>query len=333
MMPAKSSHLRKGVWVAVLVGLALGLSACQSTADNLDGFSLNSSYVLTSGEVLTGDRVVIARDISLAAGSTLNGDVTLMGSQVTVNGRVEGDAVVVADRLVLGDQAIVSGDLVVCAKDFQRSDAAQVGGTLKEECSRSSRVSVSKAIDSGWARWREGIWFRLGTALAGALFFGALSALLTAVFPRPLARMAASAYRAPAVAGGVGCLTILLALGLSVLYGLSLLLVLPVVLLPLVMLAWLILGALALLGWVAMAQPAGVYVLRRIGVEGQPPMLTAAVGGVALSLLLRIWGIFWFTAWIGFVVAAALASVGLGVVILTRAGTRPYVPRESLAGD
>jgi hypothetical protein len=331
-MPANIIRPRKGLWFGALLALALLLSACQSTAKDLGGFSLNSAYTLTAGETRSGDQVVVAQDITLEPDSSVAGDITLMGSQVTVRGQVDGDVIVVADRFVLGDEADISGNLVVCAKEFQRGAAAQVGGTIKEECARSSRVSVAKAVDSGWSNWRSSFWFRLGTAVAGALFFGALSALLTAIFPRPLGRMAASIYRAPALAGGVGCLTILLALGVSAVYGLSLLLVLPVVLLPIVLLGWLALGLLAMLGWVALAQPTGVYVLQRLGLERQPPMLTAGVGGVVLALLLRVWGIFWFTAWIGLIVGAALASVGLGAVILTRAGSRPYAPRESPTG-
>lgn len=330
-MPANIARSRKGLGIAALIGLALLLSACQSADKDLGGFNLNSAYTLAAGETRSGDQVVVARDIALAPDSSVDGDITLMGSQVTVRGRVTGDVTVVADRFVLGDEADISGDLVVCAKEFQRGAVASVGGKIKEECARSSRVSIANAVDSGWSNWRSSFWFRLGTALGGALFFGALSALLTAVLPRPLARMAASIYRAPAVAGGVGCLTILLALGVSAIYGLSLLLVLPVVLLPIVLLGWLVLGLLALLGWVALAQPTGVYVLQRLGLERQPPMLTAGVGGIVLALLLRVWGIFWFTAWIGLVIGAALASVGLGAVILTRAGSRPYVPRESPA--
>lgn len=332
-MPAKTSLSRRMRRLVMLVGVMLALSACQSAAQDLGGFSLRSDFMLPAGETRSGDQVIVAQDIVLAPGSAVDGDITLMGSRVTAGGQVTGDVIVVADRFVLGDEANISGDLVVCAKEFQRGATAQVGGTIKEECARSSRVSVAKAVDSSWTAWRESFWFRLGTAVGGALFFGALAALLTAIFPRPLARMAASVYRAPAVAGGVGCLTILLAVSFSALYGLSLLLVLPVVLLPVVLLGWLVLGVLALLGWVALAQPTGVYVLRRLGVEAQPPMLTAGVGGIVLALLLRVWSIFWFTAWIGLVMGAALGSVGLGAVILTRVGSRPYSPRALLSGD
>ncbi len=108
-------------------------------------FQPESAYTLTAGETRSGDQVVVAQDITLEPDSSVAGDITLMGSQVTVRGQVDGDVIVVADRFVLGDEADISGNLVVCAKEFQRGAAAQVGGTIKEECARSSRVSVAKS--------------------------------------------------------------------------------------------------------------------------------------------------------------------------------------------
>jgi hypothetical protein len=53
-------------------------------------------------------------------------------------------------------------------------------------------------------------------------------------------------------------------------------------------------------------------------------MVSAAIGGVTLALLLRIWSIFWFTAWMGLLATIILGSIGLGAVLLTHIGTRPY---------
>ncbi len=122
----------------------------------------------------------------------------------------------------------------------------------------------------------------------------------------------------------------MVAVGLTIIYSMSLLLVLPVVLLPFVIVGWLIVGFLSLLGWVALAQPFGVWVVSRFGMDRQPRMVSAAIGGITLALLLRIWSIFWFTAWIGLLATIILGSVGLGAVILTHIGTRPY-PRSRLA--
>ncbi len=331
-MPLELSPTRKLALPALMVLLALVVTGCQTSAEDFDSFSMASSYTLRAGEERAGDQVILAGTIVLEAGSVVDGGITLLGEKVTLDGEVRGEAVAVADRLTAGDEAHITGDLVVCAKSLELSDAARIDGQVREECNRSGRASVANTINSGWESWRGSVLFRMGAVISGSLFFGALSALLTAILPRSLVRMSESIYRAPVIAGGVGMLTMLAATGLTVVYGISLLLILPLVLLPLVILAWLVIGALSVLGWVALVGPFGVALLRRAGLEGQPHMVAAAVGGVALSLLLRVWSIFWFTAWIGLLATALLGAIGLGAVLLTRAGTRPYPRRDAVPG-
>jgi hypothetical protein len=312
--------------------LTLVVTGCQNEAGDFDGFSVSSSYTLQSGEQRAGDQVILAKTIVLEPGSIVAGDITLIGERVTLNADVRGDAIAVADRLTIGDETHVAGDLVICAKNLERSDAARVAGQVREECSRGGQASVANTVNSGWESWRDSALFRTGAVIAGSLFFGALSALLTAILPRPLVRMSESIHRAPVLAGGVGLLTMLAATGLTVVYGVSLLLILPLVLMPLVILAWLVIGALSVMGWVALAGPFGIALLRGAGLENPPRMVAAAAGGAVLSLLLRVWSIFWFTAWIGLLATALLGAVGLGAVLLTRAGTRPYPRRDAVPG-
>ncbi|MEW6580481.1 MAG: polymer-forming cytoskeletal protein [Chloroflexota bacterium] len=331
-MPLELPSTRKLALPALMVLLVLVVTGCQGGAEDFDGFKITSSYTLRAGEQRAGDQVILAGTIVLEAGSVVDGDITLMGEKVTLNGEVRGEAIAVADRLTVGEGAHITGDLTVCAKNLERSDVARIDGQVREECNQGGRASVANAINSGWESWRSSTLFRMGAVITGSLFFGALSALLTAILPRPLVRMSESIYRAPVVAGGVGILTMLAAIGLTVVYGVSLLLILPLVLLPLVIIAWLVIGALSVLGWVALAGPFGVALLRRAGLEGQPCMVAAAIGGVALSLLLRVWSVFWFTAWIGLLATALLGAIGLGAVLLTRVGTRPYPRRDAVPG-
>lgn len=331
-MSPEPPSTRKLALPALLVVLALVVTGCQSSSDDFDGFMITSSYTLGAGEQRTGDQVILAGTIVLETDSVVEGDLTLLGEKVTLNGEVRGEAVTVADRLIIGEGAHIAGDLTICAKSLERSDAARIDGQMREECNQGGRASVGNTINSGWESWRGSVLFRTGAVITGSLFFGALSALLTAILPRSLVRMSESIYRAPLVAGGVGMLTMLAAIGLTVVYGVSLLLILPLVLLPVVILAWLAVGALSVLGWVALAGPFGVALLRRIGLEGQPRMVAAAVGGIALSLLLRVWSVFWLTAWIGLLATTLLGAVGLGAVLLTRVGTRPYPRRDAVAG-
>ena len=310
--------------LGVLALLMVVTSACVATNQDVGGFSAEASYTLRSGKQLTGDQVVLAYKITLEPDSMVEGDMTLTGNKVRLNGEVDGDVVVVSDRVTVGDTAHVTGDLVVCAKDLQRSDMARIDGEFKEECTNSGRVSARNLLESGWDSWQGSVFFRVSSVIVGALLFGAVAALITTVFPRPLVRMSESVQRSPLTAGGVGFLTMLVAIGLTVVYGISLILLLPVVLMPLVLVGWLVIGVLSLLGWAALASPVGVWVFRMLRMDHQPRMVAAAVGGIVLALLLRVWSVFWFTFWIGLVASIILGSIGLGAVILTRVGTRPF---------
>ena len=307
--------------------LLLAATACEAQTPDASGFALGRDYTLDSGSQLEGDQVIVAYEASLETSSHITGDLTLTANKVAFDATVDGDAVIVADNLALGDNTHITGDLVICVQDLARDDLARIDGEVREECDRSSRVSVSNLVDSVWDTWRGGWFYRVSTAIWGALLFGALAALGTVFFPRPLIRMSETMRRHLFATGSVGCLTILVVIGLTTVYIFALfLLVFPLVLLPLVMLAWLIVILFSVLGWMALAEPSGILLLTMLRVSRQPRMINAAVGGIALALLLRVWSIFWFTAWIGLLITAVLGAIGLGAVLLTRIGTRPYHP-------
>jgi hypothetical protein len=319
---------RKG-WVLVPVGgtlalLALAMVACVAQSRDFSGFDFRKDYYLGSGERRSGDQLILGYNINIEPGSAVEGSAVLIANKASLAGNMAGDVVVIADRLSLEDMAVVQGDLVVCAQHATISEYARIGGELQRECSEGKGVSVSHLIESGWSGWQDNAFVRLGSTIAGALLFGALAALGTLFFRRSLVRMSNSMRRAPAAAGGFGFLTILVAVGLTVVYLVSLLLVLPVILLPFVALGWLVIGLLSLLGWVALAEPFGNRLFALLGIDPQPAIVTAAAGGIALTLLVRMWGLFWFTSWIGLLLSVVLSSIGLGAVVLTRLGTRPF---------
>jgi hypothetical protein len=332
MVPTERPKRHWLVPFSVFALTILASLACVSQSRDVDGFNFRRNYTLKSGEQRSGDQVVLAYDIKLEPDSLIDGNATLTGNRVTLEAEVDGDVVVVADNLTVGDSAHVTGDLVVCSKNFKQSPVARIDGEVKEECTNSGSVSFTNTVESGWDTWRGSVFFRVSTAIAGSLLFGALAALGTVLFPQPLVRMSESVQQSPVAAGGIGFLTMLVTIGLTVIYSISLLLVLPVVLLPFVIVGWVAIGLLSTLGWVALAQPFGVFLVRRLGMDRQPSMVSAAIGGIALGLLLRVWSVFWLTAWIGLLATIILGSIGLGAVLLTHIGTRPY-PHSRLATE
>lgn len=326
---AINEHRRRR-WViplGILALLVLASAACVGQTGDISGFSLRESYNLKSGEQRDGDQLVIANQINLEPDSVITGDVTLLGNRVELGAQIEGDVVVIADQLRVADTTDIQGNLTLCVNTLKQDEAARITGTVKEECADSGRVSASNVVESGWRGWRQSALIRLGSAIGGALFAGIFAALSMFVLPAPMIRMSRSVRQAPVASGGIGCLTWVVAIGVTVAYAVSLLLVLPLLLLPLVIVGWLLLGLAVLLGWVALAEPFGRTVFRWLGIADQPPVIAAVIGGVLLTLLVRIWGVFWFTEWIGAVLSIVLGSVGLGAVILTRVGMRAYPPR------
>jgi len=166
--------------------------------------------------------------------------------------------------------------------------------------------------------------------LVGALMFGALAALGTMFFPRGLARMSQALQQAPVLVGGVGLITVLIVVGLSLLYAMLLKFLIPLIFLPLVMVGWLGIAILSLIGWLALAEPFGVFIFRILRLDRQPRMIMAAVGGMTLAMLLRVWSVFLYTPWSFVISLLIFTAIGLGQVILTRGGTLPYTVHQGL---
>lgn len=312
----------------VLVLMAAVVLVCAAQRTDLRGLNLHGAYLLRSGQQHSGDQFILANSIKFEPESSVTGGVTLIGNQVQLDGQIGGDSLVIARQLKVGDSTRVEGDLVVCADSFKQSSAAQITGEVRRECREGGEVTVQSAFESMFGSWQGNVLFRLVSVIIGSLMMGALAALGTAIFPQRVFRVAESIRQSPSAMGGMGCLTLVIAVGLTIVYIISLLLILPVLLLPFVIVGWLALGLANLLGWIAVSKPVGEFVLGRLFNSEEPPVIAAVVGGITLGLLTRIWGMFWFLGWIGALLSLIVGSVGLGAVVLTRLGARSY-PQES----
>ncbi len=324
------------ILVGVLVVLASSMTACGVNTGISEGFSLGRTYRLEDGDLRDGNQVIFAYNAEFQPESVIAGDLTLTGNDITLDATVRGNVVIVADRLRLGETALIAGDLVACVNELDRHPHAQITGELRQECLSDDSVSLASVIEAVWAGWRDSVFFRFGTVLIGALLFGAFAALGTVFVRRPMVRMSEALRELPWLATGVGAITMLAAIGLTLLYAFMLKLVVPLVLLPLVLLLWLALLVLSLLGWLALAEPFGIFLLRLARVDRQPHMITAAIGGIALALLLRLWSVFWVHGWIILLAVLIFGAIGLGPVLLTRFGTRTYAqlsPLRDRSGD
>jgi len=328
MLGQKRLGARGLIRLGLLLVAAALLASCSFERDQLGGFRFDDTFRLRGGERLDGDQVWVGSSLVLDPGSAVNGSITLIGDEVMAGGLVSGDLTVIASNFTLGGTARITGDLTYCAGRATLVDGAQVGGERKNECGDDARSTLDRVAGTGGGRWQPSFFTRVLGTLGRALFLGGFAALGMALFPAGLRRMSSSIRSAPYASAGIGCLTLVAAVGVSAVYGLSLVFVFPLLALPLFLLGWLALGLALLIGWAAVAYSVGGWILRRADVENQPPMVQAAAGGLALGLVIMVADLFWITSWIGSLVALVLSAIGLGAVILTQFGTRLY-PRRA----
>jgi len=152
---------------------------------------------------------------------------------------------------------------------------------------------------------------------------GLITWLVAAFMPEQMIRVRDTLISAPPLSFGVGFVS-------SVITGISFLLVLTICLAFVPLLAALLIGIAALFGWIVVGQIIG----ERLLVSSDRPMpgliFSAIVGVVVLTIVtnMPIIGEIPFLGvlfnLIGSVVGIVVALTGVGAVLLTRFGTRPY---------
>ena len=154
-------------------------------------------------------------------------------------------------------------------------------------------------------------------SLAPAFGFVLLSVLLLVIFPRQVAATGVLAQRQPVASFGLGCLGLVVAVAMAVLFALTL------VLIPVAFLLLLAVVAAWLLGWTAIFLVAGRRLVAAVRPEGSDPLPALLVGGLVLSLL-------WIVPVLNVLVGVVGGCVAVGAALGSRFGTR--MPGERLFG-
>ncbi|MCC7207276.1 MAG: hypothetical protein IT323_08220 [Anaerolineae bacterium] len=318
----------------LIVAFVLGAVAIQATG------ALPSSYTfrLAAGEERQGDLVVTARDVSFAAGSRVAGDVSIMAvGSIDLAGTIDGDLSILAPAsdVQLADSFALTGNLTVCARRVTPLDGLSIGGRRETGCDRlatlfsGSGESIQTAIPALHLPLFSGYSGSGGAQIVQmaltAFLVAGVAAAIAFFFPDHLRQISATAFSQTRLSLLAGLMLLGLAVGISLLV---LVLTLATVGglcvgLPLFAGAWAILLAALIVGWVAIAYPLGGWLLRRSAVNA-PPVAAAALGALALTGAHGLIQIVPCLGWLSFLVLLGLGSVGLGALILTRAGTRPY---------
>jgi len=318
---------RYALMLLLVAALAFPLSA-QANALPDGKVVMGGSYTLAAGERLDGDLVVFGGSVTIEDGATVYGNVALFGGALDVAGTVQGDVVAFGGVARLADTAYVSGNLVTFGGRLDRAAGAVIGGEVVTGQNspfdftwQYNNVLPYGGVFSAYGNNPLNGLMRLFLHLMWFLFqvfmLSALAVLALMFLETPVQRITEAARSQPALSGGVGCLT------LAVVPPLLFVLALTFLLLPVSVLGLLALVLLALYGWVALGYEVG----RRIaGSLGQPwgAPIAAGVGTFILSLV--VGGVGKVIPCVGWLLPLAAAGLGLGAVILTQLGSKPYPP-------
>lgn len=310
--------------VVLLASLMLP-SAAFAAGPNDGRIVMGGSFNLAPGESLNGDLVVFGGNVTLQTGSTVNGNVLVMGGSVAIAGEVTGDVSLLGANIRLDNSAYVHGNVTTVGGTITRASGARVDGqvTAGQGLSLPFSFGVSPTIvtpeiptffGTRFAPILGFIWFAFRT-----LILAALAVLLTLFWPNPAIRTANAVVSQPAASGGLGLLTYVV--GVPAL----LLIMITIILSPLSLLGLLILVAASVFGWIAV----GLELGRRMAEAFKWDLHTAAAAGIGVFLLTFVVGGIGLIPCVGWVVPFLVASIGLGAVILTRFGSREYVPAVS----
>lgn len=319
------------ILISLLVTLLLTVLAAPAAAQTGEPGKLvvGGQYVLPSGQQLNGDLGVIGGQATIEQNAVVNGDVMVAGGTLRIAGRVEGDIAVFGGAVTLQRTAFVAGDMVTFGGTVERSPGAVVQGSVRE----------GDALDiPGWrgafllpdldrletggvtVQQSPGQWLllMLWRALRTGLIILALAALALVValfWPKGVERIGQAAAAQPAMALLVGLLSWVVGFALFVLFALT------ICLIPVALVIALIMLVAALLSWVVSGWLVGRKLLAALNMRNTTVVVEAALGTLLLAIVYFLVNMI---PCAGFVAGLLIGSFGLGALVLTRFGTRPY---------
>ncbi|MGH7556499.1 MAG: hypothetical protein ACREMD_01700 [Gemmatimonadota bacterium] len=280
----------------------------------------------------SGDRVRIGASIEVETGEVVNGDVVSVGGSVEVDGTVNGDVVAVGGSVDLGPNAVVDGEVTSVGGTIDRDPGAVVRGEVSEVAFGGPDFRFH-GPDFGAGPFFSGVAGLIGTLVWIAVLL--LLVCLAFLFARrPIERMEYRVATSPWKAALVGLVFQILFIPALVLTCVVLAIsIIGIPLLVLVPFAMLALAIGALLGFTAVAKRLGHSAEDRFGWQHANPYITIIIGVGLIMLLsffghalgvaggpLRVFGI--VLTVLGFVAQYVAWTVGMGVLLLTRFGTR-----------
>ncbi len=276
---------------------------------------LGGAYTLGEDETLNGDLVIAGGNATLETGSRVQGDILALGGSLRADGLVEGDILALGGQVYLGENASVKGSVNMLGGSLERMPGSLIEG--EESFSLPAPMLPGLPDNLAIPEMNLGInpiW-KLFWILMRSFLWAALAVLVTLFLPVSTRKVSQVISGQPMIAGGLGCLTIMVAPIILFIIGIT------IIGIPISLLATLIL----LIGWCFGIIAAGVEVGRRLASAFRQEWalpVSAAVGAFLLTIVTN--SVDAVVPCVGWVLPFLVGLLGLGAVILTRFGTSQY---------
>jgi hypothetical protein len=289
--------------------------------------------------VLDGSLIVIGGVVKLEPESTVDGDILVFGGNVTVEGGVRKNLVAVGGVVVLTENAEVFGDLIAPATVVRRDEGAQVYGQIIADTEGldiqmpeiEDLPDIPDVTDVPEPTFFERYFTSVNAvlrpvttfvwALVRASALAAVAVLVLLFLPKQTERLSSVVQEHPVPAGGLGILTSILAAPIMAVTAITIILIPATILIGI----GLVLGGF--FGSVAVGSEIGRRISDGFGYSWKRPLQTAA-GTFAMAFLISILEMAsWH--WLSTILIIVVAGIGLGSVMMTRFGTREYLPTSN----
>ncbi len=310
-------RMRKEFIPAVLMAiLLLGLFPSVALAAGQNATVIGNNYTLESGQVLNEGLFVLGGNVVLNSGSTVNGDVVMIGGSLQAAGLINGNLVVLGGTANLASTFVLSGNLTEAGTVVNRDPGAQIHGQTNTNQGIPTVIIPGQVqipnINSGLNPVLKvgGFFLRL--------FLWTLAAMVLAMFiPTHMLRTSQAAVTQPLISGGLGLLTVIIVPIVMVLLAIT------ICLIPVSLIGLLLLAAAWIFGLISLGYEVG----RRISSTSTiawHPALSAGLGTLLLMAVLS--GMEALIPCVGWIPKALVGFAGLGAVLLTQFGMKPYTP-------
>ncbi|MGD8848828.1 MAG: hypothetical protein PVF18_03850 [Anaerolineales bacterium] len=282
---------------------------------------LGTDFVLESGETLEGDLAVIGGTATLEVDSVVTGTVAIIGGNLVADGVIEGDLAVVGGNVRFGAQAILEGDLVSFGGNVNRG-AAQIEGDFisGDELDFPLTFTLDEVFSDLNPVIRPFMWQSFGWSVMRyffqAIMMAALAVLVVMFLPDQTRLVSDTIVEQTLLAGAFGLLTTVVAPILIVL------LIITICFAIVGFVGVVVLVAAWVFGTIALGLEVGERLRKTTNAEFQP-VVAAGIGTLIFSLVVNGIG---FIPCVGWLAPFLIGAVGLGAVLMTRFGTRPYAP-------